>query len=230
MKRIVSVVGMIFLAAAVFGGELSVVGTGRAKRQPDKMKITFSVSSTDKDMGVARRRFDERSASLTATLASAGIATNEVMTTGMDVNPEFDYVNGSQVFTGYRFAENYTFAAKLDRKRLERIKAALFDSEAIESLRLWYELFEPSELRRAARANAVANAREIAEGIAAAAGVELGEIEEIAYAGDGGGGYSRMNCVNPAVMSAGDEAEAGSATSLQDIAVTDSVTIKWKIR
>ena len=227
MKTIVCVLGLLVLAACAFGGELSVVGTGTAKRQPDKMKITFSVSSTDKDMAEARRQFDERTASLAATLALAGIATNEVMTTGMDMDREFHYANGSPVFAGYRFTENYTFAAKLDRGRLERIKASLFDSEAIESLRLWYELSEPSELRKSARAEAVANAREIAEGIAAAAGVALGDIEEISYGGEIRGGYSHMN-LKMAAMAAGDE--AGAATSLQDIAVTDSVTIKWKIK
>ena len=228
IKFFIPAFALPFLASAALAGELSVVGTGTARRQPDKMKITFSVSSTDKDMATARRLFDERTASLSSTLAAAGIATNEVMTTGMDVNREFDYVNGSQVFVGYRFEECYTFAAKLDRKRLERIKTALFDSEAIESLRLWYDLFEPSELRKAARANAVANAREIAEGIAAAAGVSLGEIDEISYGGDRNGGYSRANCVNSmAAAAAGDE--AGAPTSLQDMAVSDSVTIKWRI-
>ena len=68
MKMMTVALGVIGFALVSFGGELTVTGKGVVKRQPDKMKITFTVSAEDKDMTVARRMFEEH----TATLASRG--------------------------------------------------------------------------------------------------------------------------------------------------------------
>ena len=64
MKKMTVVLGAIGFALVSLAGELTVTGTGVVKRQPDKMKITFTVSAEDKDMTVARRMFEEHTATL----------------------------------------------------------------------------------------------------------------------------------------------------------------------
>ena len=232
MKKIAVSVCMLVLVWAGLAGEITVTGTGRVKRQPDKMNIMFSVSSTDPDMAGARNAFADKTAVVAAALAAAGVSSNEVIRAGMYMNRSYSYEAGRQKFEGYQFTENYTFSAAMDRARLARIKQELFKSEAIGSLDESFELFDPEKLRGEARTTAVANARTIAEGLAAAAGVKLGDIVSIEY---GGGGDSTIRYRNM-VMAKGvmsDEAEefgeSGIGAQLRDLSVSDSVVIRWNL-
>lgn len=215
---------------AMSAGEITVTGKGTVKRQPDKMKIMFSVSATNPDMTKAREAFEELSAKASAALAAAGAVTNEVITAGGYMEKTYSWESGKRMFEGYRFAENYTFTAAMDRARLLKVKQELFRSEAIESLEESFELFDPEALRGEARAAAVANARAIAEGLAEAAGVELGEILLIEY---GERGSSSIAYRNLAMAKGMDEAEFGAEpmeAQLRDLAVSDSVVVRWRLK
>ena len=228
MKKMSMALGAVALAAVALAGEIAVTGSGTVMKQPDKMKIVFAVSATDKDMAEARRLFGERTDMTAEAFAVAGIATNEVTTAGMEMHKEYSYENGRRVLSGFTFSETYTFTAKVDRTRLARINAALFECQAIGSFEEYFELFDTETVRSEARAKAVANAREIAEGLAKAAGVRLGKIQEIEY-GEGGGRvvtYSKFARAEAADFGG----ETGSSAQLKDIEVSDSVRIRWKIK
>lgn len=217
---------MIALAGGVFGGELTVTGYGKVRLQPDKMKVVFEVSATDKDVAEAKRLFAERSATIADVFAQSGIGTNEVVTSGMEMLPVDDYRNGSMVFVGYKFSEEYTFTAKVDRMRLEKISAALFDCKAVERVRTMFELFDPAAPRREARALAVKDAIATAQDIADAAGVRLCEIDKISY---GSATDTRMWRMTNNIAADYAPSEGGSAAALRDIEISDSVIISWKI-
>lgn len=226
-NRAVNVKMIVFLwmlatATCALAGEITVTGQGRVSLPPEKMKITFDVSASANDMAEAEKIFSERTTTLSAALANVGVSSNEVVTAGLEVSPNMEYDKGEVVFRGYLFRESYTFTAKLDRVRLGEILAALFSSKAVERANTFFELFDPDEPRREARIIAVKNAREIAEDIADAAGVSLGEIEEIIY-GDTQTARSNMRFTNFAA-SVADEAGA----SLRNIEISESVVIKWK--
>ena len=227
IKNMMFVACMAMLAAVSQAAEIVVNGNGVVRRQPDKMRITFTVSATDDDMAEARRQFGERTDTLAEAFVAAGIATNEVTTAGMEMHKEYNYENGRRVLNGYTFSESYMFVAKVDRLRLARINAALFECQAIGSFEEYFELFDPESVRSEARAMAVADARKIAEEIAAAAGVRLGKIQEIEY-GDSGrlvtyGKFARAE-------SADFGGETGSGALLRDIEISESVRIKWNIK
>ena len=227
MNRLLKSMCAIALAIPALAGEITVTGKGSVSLPPDKMKMTFEVSAIDLDIAAAKRTFKERTAILSATLAKVGVATNEVLTSGMDMESVKEY-EGSRVvkFMGYRFSEEYTFVAKIDRARIERLYTALVDCKCVEKMRFWFELFDNETPRQEARAQAVGNAREIAAGIAQAAGVRLGEIEEIEYSALDGFNprYIQTNCF-------ADYSEAVSSVgALRNIEISESVRIKWKIK
>lgn len=226
MKNLIATLGAIAFAAVALAGEITVTGNGRISLQPDKMKLVVTVSTTNPDIADGKRVFEEKKAVLAATFAAAGVASNEVVTAGMDMSPEIDYVNGKMVRNGYRFSEEFTFVAKVDRERLGRISSALFDCKAVESVNTLFELFDPESPRSEARALAVKNARAIAEGIAEAAGVELADVAEIVYGSDGNGGYRVMKNLNYAAV----DETGGTSAALRDIEISDSVRIKWKLK
>ena len=94
MKKMTVVLGVIGFAFVSLAGELTVTGTGVVKRQSDKMKITFTVSAEDKDMTVARRMFEEHTATLASAFVAAGISTNEVVTSGVSMCVDYDWHEG----------------------------------------------------------------------------------------------------------------------------------------
>ena len=224
MKKMIVALGVIGFALVSLGGELTVTGKGVVKRQPDKMKITFTVSAEDKDMTVARRMFEEHTATLASTFAAAGISTNEVVTSGISMCADYDWREGRK-FNGYKFEEDYIFVAKVDRARLNRINSALFSCKAVNSLRNSFELFDPAAARNEARTLAVKNARDVAQRMARDAGVTLCEINEIIYTGFEARNYTYSNSYH----SSADDG-TGAVTSLRDIVLSETVCIKWKIK
>ena len=225
MKKMIVALGVIGFALVSLGGELTVTGKGVVKRQPDKMKITFTVSAVDKDMTVARRMFEEDTVTLASAFAAAGISTNEVVTSGISMCADYDWREGRK-FNGYKFEEDYIFVAKVDRARLNRINSALFSCKAVNSLRNSFELFDPAAARNEARTLAVKNARDVAQRMARDAGVTLCEINEIIYTGFEARAYTYTNAATPSSAYDG----SGSVTSLRDIVVSETVCIKWKIK
>ena len=226
MKKMTVVLGVFGFALVSLAGELTVTGTGVVKRQPDKMKITFTVSAEDKDMTVARRMFEEHTATLASTFSAAGISTNEVVTSGISMCADYDWREGRK-FNGYKFEEDYIFVAKVDRARLNRINSALFSCKAVKSLSNSFELFDPAAARNEARTLAVKNARDLAQRMAMDADVTLCEINEIIYTAMDPRNYTYSN--NFATPSSADDG-TGSVTSLRDIVVSETVCIKWKIK
>ena len=225
MKKMTVVLGVIGFALVSLAGELTVTGKGVVKRQPAKMKITFTVSAEDKDMTVARRMFEEHTATLTSTFTAVGISTNEVVTSGISMCADYDWREGRK-FNGYKFDEDYIFVAKVDRARLNRINSALFSCKAVNSLRNSFELFDPAAARNEARTLAVKNARDLAQRMAKDADVTLCEIGEIVYTAMEPRDYTYNNFASPSSSYDG----TGSVTSLRDIVLTETVCIKWKIK
>ena len=88
MNRLLKSMCAIALAIPALAGEITVTGKGSVSLPPDKMKMTFEVSAIDLDIAAAKRTFKERTAILSATLAKVGVATNEVLTSGMDMASE----------------------------------------------------------------------------------------------------------------------------------------------
>jgi len=229
MKRTaLAFAAIVALALPGIAGEITVTGTGTVRLPPDKMQMTFQVAASDLDATVAKQTFMERTAALAATLSELGVATNEVLTSGLNMEVVREYENGKRVFRGYMFSENYSFIAKVDRARLERVYTALVDCKIIEELNLSFGLFDPAAPQEEARTLAVKNARAIAEGIASAAGVKLGKVSEIVYGSSGDRGEYGMR-LKSAVFAPTDGISS-QVGALHDIEVSDTVRIRWKLK
>ena len=225
-KQLTSICAAI-MALGALAGEITVVGKGTVRLPPDKMKMMFQVSATDADIVAAKTQFAERTASLAATLEEVGVEKNEILTSGLNMTVVKEWENGKSVFKGYNFSESYTFVAKLDRARLERLYTLLVDCKTIEGLSLSFELFDTETPKQEAIARAVADARKTAEGIVRAAGVKLGKVDEIVYGYEGDSRYDRGLMKANFVMAEGGSMSVGE---LHEIEISDTVRIRWKTR
>ena len=213
MKTLIIALCALATATATLAGELSVTGRGTVLRKADKMVISFEVSARDKDLEKAKELFIERRDSLATVFAAAGIATNDIVALGIDMERgggSSSSLKFSGPFRGFTVSESYMFAAKFDRAQLEKINSALLTCKAIENLRVEFDLFDRAPAKEEARRLAVENAKDVAFALAYASNVILGEIAEISYEN-----RSRVDTPD---------------TAQQDVEITETVDMKWKIR
>ncbi len=81
----------------------SVVTRGQAvvRRAPDRVFVTASVESRNRDPRAAQRQNAEAMAAVQAAISKAGVADEAVRTTGYSIERQIDYVDGRQVLRDY---------------------------------------------------------------------------------------------------------------------------------
>jgi uncharacterized protein YggE len=167
---------------------VSVSGTATVRKAPDQAVISLAVETNAPTAQDAAQRNAQRMAAVVRAVRSAGIPAERIRTTGYNLNPEYRYTNpapgqtGEQKLVGYR-ATN-TLEVLVDSiPRVGPVLDAAVAAGANRANGISYQLREPEAARREALRLAVANARQDAEALAAAAGVPLGELLELSSTG-----------------------------------------------
>jgi len=237
MRKLVLAVGMLS-AVTCLAGVIRVGGVGTASVAPDMMRLRFDVEAIDQDMAKSAELFGMKNAAVMKALLVAGVTSNEVATSRVDMEPRYHYEDkdgndmgrwgeGKRVFDGYCHSTEYKFSAPLDRDRLEKVYKAVVACKTGTEINLDFFVKDTkmaqSQARRRAVANALASARELCE----AAGTALGDVEEIAYAADRNGDVDVVCCAAAEFKQA---APVLPAIKIRDVEVSDRVTITWKLK
>lgn len=244
MKKLMLAVGAAAMAAACLAGEICVEGRGTVSVAPDMMRLRFDVEAIDMDMAKSAEMFGEKSAAVTRALLAAGVASNEVTTSGIEMEPLYHHEDkdgndvgrwgkGKRVFDGYCHSTEVTFAAPLDRERLEKIYRVVVGCKTGTEMNLDFFVKDTNGAKARARRLAVENARDAASELTAAAGVALGEPEKIVYTSEnesdsfGAAACCEMKSFGPAAR---DGAPVLPAIRIRDIEISDRVVITWKLK
>lgn len=156
---------------------ITVQGTGSVTGTPDVLTITLGVQTTS---GSAQSAIDENNRLSTDTIAvikGGGVADADLQTSQLTVNPTYD---DKGAITGYQVSNLLT--AKL---RNIAGAGALIDGvgkaagNAVRVQQLSFSIDNDSDLRSAARTDAVRQAQTQAKELADAAGVALGPVDSI---------------------------------------------------
>ena len=83
-------------------GRIKVNGLGVVSIQPDIAIINLGVITEDKDLEVAQRENAVKTNSLINSLKQMGINERDISTASYTIEPQYDYVEGKQIFRGYR--------------------------------------------------------------------------------------------------------------------------------
>jgi uncharacterized protein len=174
-------------------GSMQITGHGEIKAAPDTAFVTSGVTS----QGVtAKEALDLNNADmqkLIETLKAAGIASEDIQTSGFSVSPNYVYSdardqNGYQLppkIVGYIVSNGVTVQVR-DLTKLGAVLDQAVTVGANQISGITFAVDDPSELYNEARKAAFADARSKAELYADAAGVELGALqlvsEQINYA------------------------------------------------
>jgi uncharacterized protein YggE len=156
---------------------LTVQGTGLATGTPDTLTVDVEISVTEATAQQALADDNVKAAAVVAAFTAGGVTKPDIQTTGLSVQPNYTFADGSEQLTGYgvdntvtAMITNLTTAGDV----LDAVSAAAGDAGQIGSAT--YSIRDPRNLEVQARTDAVHQAVSHAQTMAAAADERLGPV------------------------------------------------------
>ncbi len=192
--------------AAVAGGgstnepvpQISVVGSGLVFVTPDIAYINVGVRSQADTVAEALELNNAQANAIKETLMGQGVEEKDIQTSSFNVYPQSDYDFQGAITRTYFSVENNVYVTVRNLDSLGKTLDAVAKSGANNIYGITFDVQDKTEAQSIARTMAVDSARTQAQELAAAAGVELGDIFSVSsfssYAqpyygyGVGGGG------------------------------------------
>lgn len=153
-------------------------GEGVVKLAPDRVWVSIAAESRARTAREAQKANVEAMSAVLARMKSLGFPPDAIRTTGYDLQPEFDYVNGRQTLRGY-VARNGVEVRVDDITIAGDVLEAAVGSGATSVGGLRFDLKDRAGAEREALRKAVADARGRADAAAAGAGVRVDRVIRI---------------------------------------------------
>jgi len=136
---------------------LKVEGVGRIKTEPDMAIVILGVVTENKQLQLSQQENAGRIDSILKTLTEKDVSSGDVKTFSYSITPQCDYVDGSQVFRGYR-VEHLLQITIRDIKRVGEIIDAAVQSGANQVNNIRFSVGNPSLYYQQALNEAVGDA------------------------------------------------------------------------
>ena len=199
---------------------ITVAARGAVSTRPDTATVSLGVAVLAKTAGDALRLAAERAATLIETVKSAGVADDDIQTSGLSLYPQ--YADQNRKVIGYNVSNNVTVRVRQIDNVGAVVDAAARDvGDEITIGGIAFSIEDDEAAVEQARAAAMADARHRADQYSAAAGGTTGPIVAIDETVDRGfqplpGGPRKM------ALAAATPIQAGT----QDVVVNVSVTFE----
>ena len=170
---------------------VTVVGEGRVEVAPDLALLTIGVEARRPTVEEARAAAAQAQTAVLEALRGAGVAQEDVQTTALSVQPDFEYSEQGRRLLGYVVTNQVQAKVRALDSVGPLVDAAVSaggDLTRLDSLS--FVLSEPEAARAQAREEAIANARAEAEQLASLLGVRLGAPVSVEDVGATEGGPS----------------------------------------
>ena len=160
---------------------LTVSGTGRIVVTPDVADLRLGVSVTRPTVKAARSVAADQMTSVIGALKKLGIDATDIQTTGLSLQPNYDYSNNGNParLTGYTLSNSLAVTVR----DLDKLGEAIDDSLGAGATTLdgvAFRVDEPAKAQEQGRADAMKEARAKADTLASSGGVSIRGIASIA--------------------------------------------------
>lgn len=153
-------------------------GEGVVKRAPDRAWVSIAADSRARTAQEAQRLNTDAMTAVNERIKAAGIPADAIQTTGYNLQPEFDYVNGKQTLRGY-VARNQVQVRVDALAKTGEVIAAAVATGATNVSGVRFDLKDRESIEREALRVAVQDARQRANAAAAGAGVTIDRVIRI---------------------------------------------------
>jgi len=174
------------VAVAADSTLLNISANAEAKRVPDVATLSAGVVTQAVDGNSAMRQNAEQMVKVLAAIKAAGIAERDVQTSGVNLSPQYRYVeNEPPKITGYQASNTVSLKVR-DIAKLGKVLDALAAVGANQINGPSFEIDQPEPVYDEARLAALKKAQARAETYAKALGLRVRRIVSIS---EGGGGF-----------------------------------------
>lgn len=166
------------MAADIAPGEISV--TGQAVRQvaPSYALLNLGVSSKNTSVQSAKSQNDAIMSRLISSLQHLGVSKNNIQTSNITINPNYDYIDGSSKLNGYNV--NNTVVVRIyNTSSIGKAIDAAIASGASDINSLTFQTDVSQDIEDQLSTSAINDARHQAEVIASALGRTVGPVKSI---------------------------------------------------
>ncbi|HSD17610.1 MAG TPA: SIMPL domain-containing protein [Thermomonas sp.] len=165
------------------GTQLSVSASAEATRVPDVATLSTGVVTQAADANAAMRANAVQMDKVMAAIRASGIAERDIQTSGINLNPQYKYVeNQPPSITGYQASNNVNVKVR-DLSRLGKVLDAFVANGANQINGPSFEVDKPDEAYDEARLAALKKAQARAETYASALGLNVRRIVSISEGG-----------------------------------------------
>lgn len=159
---------------------ISVSGTGRVIISPDIADLRLGVSVTKPTVKAAREAAAASMTKIVAALKKLGIADADLQTSGLSLQPVYDYSNNGNPpkLTGYTLSNGVSVTVR----DLDKIGDAIDDGLAAGATTLdgvTFRVDDPAKAQEQARKQAMTQAKSIADTLASSAGISITGVASI---------------------------------------------------
>ena len=159
---------------------LNVTGTGRVFIQPDIARINIGVRTQSPDAGEALAENTTNANAIRQALIEKGVEEPDIQTSNFSIYQSVNYYNGNEPDNETVFiVENTVFVIVRDLSSLGEVLATVVDQGANTIYGVTFDIEDPKAAIEEAQSLALEDAKNQAEAIADAAGVNLGEISSL---------------------------------------------------
>lgn len=105
--------------------KMNINGKGMVSVQPDIAVVTLGVETQNRELRTAQNENAITSSRIIAALMRMGIEEEDIKTETYNVSPQYDYVEGKQIFRGYRVIHTFKVTVKNINQTGEIVDAAV---------------------------------------------------------------------------------------------------------
>lgn len=158
---------------------ISVNGTGQVTLSPDVAYVYIGVRSQSENVSEALSENNEKAQAISAALTGLGIDAKDIQTSGFNVYPQEQYSPEGQVTSRLYNVENTVYVTVRNLQGLGNLLDVVVRTGANSINGITFDVLDKSSALSEARRLAIESARSQAEEIAQAAGVTLGEVQNL---------------------------------------------------
>lgn len=202
MATLVLMLVAVFLAIQVVKGfktseanasnTITVEGDSEVFAAPDIATISFSATSTKKELSDAQAEVEKNSSAAISAVKGLGIDAKDIQTTYYNAYPQYDYKCGqfgcggsNGTLTGYQVTQTTTVKIR-DLDKVNDVLAVAGAAKVSDISGPNFDIEKKDELQAEAREEAIKEAKEKAKVLADQLGVRLGKIVSFNEGGYGG--------------------------------------------
>lgn len=158
---------------------LSASGNGIVYLVPDLAYINIGVQSRDGDVGVALRKNNAQAQAISKVLTDMGVEQKDIQTSAFNVYPQPQYSPTGEITQTDYVVDNMVVVTIRDLSKLGEMLDAVVKAGANNINSIQFDVTDKETAIVNARKAAIEDAKNTAQQIASAAGVELGEITSV---------------------------------------------------